>query len=56
MGFSAFSEVAHGIVQILEVPYEILCIIGSSSWDFVHYSILCIFGSSSWDFVHFWKF
>jgi hypothetical protein len=30
MGFSAFLEVPHGIVRILEVPYEILCIIGSS--------------------------
>jgi hypothetical protein len=27
MGFSAFLEVPHGIVRILEVPYEILCII-----------------------------
>ena len=61
MGFCAFSEDHRGI----------LCIIWSSSWDFVHYSksimgfcafledprgILCTFGSSSWDFVHFWKF
>jgi hypothetical protein len=30
MGFSAFLEVPHGIVRILEVPYEILCITGSS--------------------------
>jgi hypothetical protein len=30
MGFSAFLEVPHRIVRILEVPYEILCIIGNS--------------------------
>ena len=29
-------EVPHGIVRILEVPYEILCIIGSSTWNFLH--------------------
>jgi hypothetical protein len=61
MGFSAFLEVPHGIVRILEVPYEILCIIGNQSWDFVHFQkiivgfcalfevnhvILCIFGRS----------
>ena len=37
MRFSAFFEVPHGIVGILEVPYEILCIIGSSSCDFLHF-------------------
>jgi hypothetical protein len=36
MGFSAFLEVPHGNVRISEVPYETLCIIGSSSWDFLH--------------------
>ena len=39
MGFCAFLEVPHGIVRILEVPYEILYIIGKSSWDFVNYSM-----------------
>ena len=37
MRFSAFFEVPHGIVGILEVPREILCIIGSSSGDFWHF-------------------
>jgi hypothetical protein len=36
MGFSAFLEVPHGNVRISEVPYETLCIIGSSSMDFLH--------------------
>jgi hypothetical protein len=48
MGFCAYLRVPHGIVYILELPRGILCIIGRSSWDFVH--IL------SWDFVYFWKF
>jgi hypothetical protein len=48
MGFCAYLRVPHGIVYILELPRGILCIIGRSSWDFVH-----IF---SWDFVYFWKF
>jgi hypothetical protein len=48
MGFCAYLRVPHGIVNILELPRGILCIIGRSSWDFVH-----IF---SWDFVYFWKF
>jgi hypothetical protein len=30
VGFSAFLEVPHEIVHILEVHYEILCIIGKS--------------------------
>jgi hypothetical protein len=53
-----------------KVPHGILCIFGSSMWDFVPFwkflmgfcaflqdpgGILCIFGSSSWDFVHFRK-
>jgi hypothetical protein len=61
MGFCAFSEDSGGI----------LCIFGSSSWDFVHFlkflvgfcafwevphGILCIFGSSSWDFFAMRKF
>jgi hypothetical protein len=41
----------------LEVPRGILCILESSSWDFVHFWKLliglCIFQSSSWDSVHF---
>jgi hypothetical protein len=52
----------------LEVTHTILCIFGSSSWDFVHFwkflegfceflevphGILCNFGSYSWDFVLF---
>jgi hypothetical protein len=56
---------------MLEVLCGILCIFGSSLWDFVPVwkflmgfcafsedpgGILCIFGSSSWDFVQFWKF
>jgi hypothetical protein len=53
----------------LEVPRGILCILESSSWDFVHFwkflvglyifqssSWDCVhLGSSSWDFVHYSK-
>jgi hypothetical protein len=68
--FIGFLEVPHGIVQILEVPYEIVCIIGSSSCDFLHlwkflmgfcalfeinHGILCIVRRSSWNFVYYLK-
>ena len=49
MGFSAFLEVPHGIVRILEVSYEICALLE------VPRGIFCMFGSSSWDFVHYWK-
>ena len=32
-----FLEVLRGILCILELPHGILCIFGSSSWDFVYF-------------------
>ena len=48
MGLCTFWNFLVGFCASLEDPRGILCI-------FSH-GILCIFGSSSWDFVYFWKF